>query len=63
MTYKIQIYFKHITEFIVHLTLFSQSLDTHSSRTITWWSINYFDVERVFHIKNFGKPLVSDHKL
>lgn len=63
MIYKIQIYFKYITEFIELLTLYPPSTtDTQSSTTITWWSKNYFDVERVLYIKKFGKPMISDHK-
>lgn len=63
MIYKIQIYFKHITEFIELLTLFSPTTtDTQSSTTVTWWSKNYFDVERVLYIKKFWKPMISDHK-
>lgn len=53
MIYKIQTYFKHITEFIVLVTFFSLSTDTHSSTATMWWSISYFDVERVLHIKKF----------
>lgn len=60
MIYKIQIYFKHITEFTVLFNcIFFLSTDIHSSTTIMWWSISYFDVERVLHIKKFGKPLIQ----